>query len=103
MDDEGDKAAADVAEIVVDLGLRESDWSKLRPEDVVPLEPFGVAVILERSDRGETAKTGTQQTVRVDHVGNAAKLLRWGQDALKRGRKLNLLSGLEFRVPETSS
>ena len=64
---EGEEEAADVVVLSVDCYLRGQDWQNLKSEDVVEDEVDDETVLfLGRAHRGESAKTGREQGVRID-------------------------------------
>ena len=87
MKDQGHPESADIAELCADAYLREGDWKRLRPCDVVSSGVHGVALILGRGGRGESAKSGTNQSVRIDREGIATKVLMYRDRARRAGQK----------------
>jgi len=83
----GAPECSDIAELAADCYLRAGDWGKLRPEDVVASGIHRVGLLLGRGDRGEAAKTGSNQTVLIDREGIASKVLEYRDEARRLGRK----------------
>lgn len=85
MREQGHEESADIVELCADACLRMQDWVHLMDDDVIDVSDRGVALLLGRGDRGETTKTGTSQSVRLDFSGTSAMVVKYRDAARRRG------------------